>query len=220
LIGTYSGLPLYATGTTNLGHARYEGIEAAVVRAPLVGWGYKVQTALTRAYAYDLPSTFYCSAPATPPATVCTPDTNLGIIPGANWSASGLGYNTINGSAMPYMMGYAEINNRARNGAYYLLGTTYYGSNNSFSRPAFFIFNAAISYPIHDGTKLQFSVDNIFDTYGSSWTNYFGGINTPLAAPAANALGGPANYGLTVAGNYGPTTFRVQLIQQIGGPAH
>jgi outer membrane receptor protein involved in Fe transport len=220
LIGSYSGLPLYATGTTNLGHAKYEGIEASVRSAPLVGWGYKVQTALTRAYAYDLPSTFYCSAPATPPATVCTPDTNLGIIANANWSASGLGYNTINGSAMPYMMGYAEINNRARNGAYYLLGTTYYGSNNSYSRPAFFIFNAAIIYPIHKDTNLQFSVDNIFDTYGSSWTNYFGGINTPLAAPAANALGGPANYGLTVAGNYGPTTFRVQLIQQIGGPAH
>jgi outer membrane receptor protein involved in Fe transport len=220
LIGTYAGLPLYATGTTNLGYAKYTGIEAAVQRAPLVGWGYKVQTALTRAYAYNLPSTFYCSAPPTPPATVCTPDTNLGIIPGANWSAGGLGFNTINGSAMPYMMGYAEINNRAHNGAYYLLGTTYYGSNNSFSRPAFFIFNAAISYPIHNGTKLQFSVDNIFDTYGQSWTNYFGGINTPLAAPAANALGGPATSGLTVAGNYGPTTFRVQLIQQIGGPAH
>ena len=220
LIGTYSGLPLYATGTTNLGHAKYEGIEAAIQSAPIVGWGYKVQTALTRAYAYDLPPNFYCSGPPTPPATVCTPDTNLGIIPGVNWSASGLGFNTINGSAMPYMMGYAEINNRARNGAYYLLGTTYYGSNNSFSRPAFFIFNAAISYPIREGTKLQFSVDNIFDTYGASWTNYFGGINTPLAAPGANALGGPANFGLTVAGNYGPTTFRVQLIQQLGGPAH
>ena len=212
LIGTYMSLPLYATGTTNLGHARYEGIEASVSSAPLVGWGYKVQTALTRAYAYDLPSTFYCSAPPTPPATVCTPDTNLGIIEGANWSAGGLGYNTINGSAMPYMMGYAEINNRARNGAYYLLGTTYYGSNNSYSRPAFFIFNAAISYPLHKDTKLQFSVDNIFDTYGNSWTNYFGGITTPLL---------PGNgEGLTVAGNYGPTTFRVQLIQQLGGPAH
>ncbi|MGB6986365.1 MAG: TonB-dependent receptor [Candidatus Aquilonibacter sp.] len=221
LIGTYvpptapagtTPLPLYATGTTNLGHAKYEGVEASVSSAPLVGWGYKVQGDLTRAYAYDLPSTFYCSAPPTPPATVCTPDTNLGIIEGANFSASGLGYNTINGSAMPYMMGYAEINNRARNGAYYLLGTTYYGSNNSFSRPAFFIFNAAISYPIHTDTKLQFSVDNIFDTYGSSWTNYFGGITTPLL---------PGNgEGLTVAGNYGPTTFRVQLIQQLGGPAH
>jgi outer membrane receptor protein involved in Fe transport len=225
LIGTYvppgvepapAPLPLYATGTTNLGYAKYEGVEAAVQSAPLVGWGYKVQTALTRAYAYNLPRYFYCSIPG----PGCTPDTNLGIVAGANWSQGGLGFNTINGTSMPYMMGYAEINNRARNGAYYLLGTTYYGSNNAFNRPAFFIFNAAISYPIHTGTKIQFSVDNIFDTYGSSWTNYFGGINTPLYAPGTNALGSPAYYGLTVAGNYGPTTLRVQLIQQFGGPAH
>jgi outer membrane receptor protein involved in Fe transport len=143
------------------------------------------------------------------------PDTNLGIIEGANWSAGGLGFNTINGSAMPYMMGYAEINNRARNGAYYLLGTTYYGNNNSFSRPAFFIFNAAIRYPLHPGTNLQFSVDNIFDTYGSKWTYYFGGITSPLLT--ANPVAGA---GLTVAGNYGPTTFRVELSQELGGSAH
>jgi outer membrane receptor protein involved in Fe transport len=218
LIGTYvppgvepppAPLPLYATATTNLGHAKYQGIEFTVRRAPLTGWGYTIQGDLNRSYAYDLPPYFYCSVPG----PGCTPNTNLGIISGANWSASGLGFNTINGSAMPYTMGYAEINHRSAWGSTYLLGTTFYGPNNSFSRPPFFIFNAAIRQPIREGTNLQFSVDNIFDTYGASWTNYFGGIGTPLVP-------GVGVTGLTVAGNYGPTTFRIQLIQQLGGPAH
>ncbi|HTV92235.1 MAG TPA: TonB-dependent receptor [Verrucomicrobiae bacterium] len=215
-IGTAT-LPLYSNQTSNLGHAKYEGIEITVARAPLLGWGYRVQGDLERAYAYDLPPHFYCSAPtASGSWTGCTENTNLGILPNANFAASGLGFNTINGSAVPYTMGYAEVNHRWANGAYALLGTTFYGPNNSFSRPPFFIFNAAIREQVRLGTNLQFSVDNIFDTYGSSWTNYFGGISTPLAAPATNALGGPAYYGLTVAGNYGPTTFRLQLIQDLG----
>lgn len=214
LVGTYvppgvepapAPLPLYATETTNLGHAKYEGIELAVKSAPLFGWGYKIQGDLERAYAYDLPPYFYCSIPG----PGCTPDTNLGILPNENFTAGGLGFNTINGSAVPYMMGYAEMNFRGQNGSYYLLGATYYGSNNAFSRPAFFIFNAAIRERLRPGTNLQFAVDNIFDTYGSSWTNYFGGIPTPL-------LPGTGLVGLTVGGNYGPTTFRLDLIQNLG----
>jgi outer membrane receptor protein involved in Fe transport len=218
LVGTYvppgiepapAPLPLYATETTNLGHAKYQGVEFEVRRAPLTGWGYVVQGDLNRSYAYDLPPYFYCSVPG----PGCTPNTNLGIIANANWSASGLGFNTLNGSAMPYTMGYAEINHRSAFGSYYLLGTTFYGPNNSYSRPPFFIFNAAFRQPIRPGTSLQFSVDNIFDTYGQSWTNYFGGIGTPLVP-------GIGVTGLTVAGNYGPTRFGLQLIQEFGGSPH
>jgi hypothetical protein len=203
LIGSYEGLPLYGTETANLGHARYDGVEFGLLHTPVWGWGWKLQGSLERAYAYDLPQYFYCSVPG----PGCTPNTNLGIQPNVNFPASGLGYNTLNGTAVPYSMGYGEINYRTPYGTYYLLGSTYYGSNNAFSRPAFFIFSASIREPIHEGTTLQFSVDNIFDTYGQDWTEYFGGIPTPL-------VGGMQ--GLTVGGNYGPTTFRLILNQQFG----
>jgi outer membrane receptor protein involved in Fe transport len=203
LIGTYKGLPLYATQVGNLGHARYEGIEFAVQNAPLTGWGYRIQGNLQRAYAYDLPQYFYCSTPG----PGCTPNTNLGIVPTANYAAGGLGFDTLNSSAVPYMMGYGELNYRTHWGTYYMLGSTYYGSNNSYSRPAFFIFSGTIREPIRTGTALQVSVDNIFDAYGQSWTNYFGGIPTPLV----NGMLGP-----TVGGNYGPTNWRFQLIQNFG----
>ncbi|HTU69128.1 MAG TPA: TonB-dependent receptor [Candidatus Baltobacteraceae bacterium] len=218
LIGTYvppgvepppAPLPLYATETSNLGHARYAGLEVMLEGTPLVGWGYRIQGDLQRAYAYDLPPYFYCSVPG----PGCTPNTNLGILPNANWNASGLGFNTVNGSAVPYMMGYAEVNYRTPHGTYYLFGSTYYGENNTFSLPPFFIFNAAIREPLRPGTNLQLSVDNIFDTYGSSWTNYFGGINAPL-------LPGTGLVGLTVGGNYGPTSVHVELIQNLGSTPH
>ncbi|HLI96109.1 MAG TPA: TonB-dependent receptor [Candidatus Baltobacteraceae bacterium] len=204
LKGTYKGLPLYASETANLGHAKYQGVEFQLQRAPAVGWGYTLQGSLQRAYAYDLPTDFYCSVPG----PGCTQDTNLGILPNVNFGAGGLGFNTLNGTAVPYSMGYAEINKRTAYGTYYLMGTTYYGPNNTFSRPPFFIFNAAIREPVGTQTALQLSVDNIFDTYGNSWTNYFGGI------PTALAVGGVL--GPTVAGNYGPTSFRLELSHQFG----
>lgn len=203
LAGTYKGLPLYATKTANLGYARYEGIEASVQNAPVQGWGFLVQGDLQRAYAYNLPQYFYCSVPG--PA--CTQDTNLGIISGANFAAGGLGFNTLNGTAVPYAMGYAEINHRTAYGTYALLGTTYYGNNNTFSRPPFLVFNGSFGEPINKTMDVQLSIDNILDTYGNSWTNYFGGIPTPLV----NGMLGP-----TVAGNYGPTTFRLQFISRFG----
>ncbi len=203
LIGTYKGLPLYASQTANLGHARYEGVEVGVLRAPASGWGFKIQGDLQRAYAYDLPPFFYCSVPG----PGCTQDSNLGIIPNVNFGAGGLGFNTLNGSAVPYSMGYGELNYRTHHGTYYLAGLTYYGSNNSYSRPAFFIANAAVREPIREGSALQLSVDNIFNGYGQSWTNYFGGIATPLV----NGTLGP-----TVGGNYGPATWRLQFIEDLG----
>jgi hypothetical protein len=235
--GSTTGYPLYGSQTENLGHARYEGVEFAVQNTPLVGWGFRVQGSLQRAYAYDLPPGFYCT---NVPANQCTPlhySTNLGIIPGVNFQASGLGWNTINGVSVPYSMGYAEVNYRSRSGTYFNIGTTYYGPNNTFSLPAFWIFSGAIRQQLRPGTAVQFSVDNMFDTYGKSWTSYFGGISAPLMpqcigrygtpyqglsgtacaalAPAADRVVIP-QLGPTIAGNYGPPTLRFQLIQQLG----
>ncbi|HTU81783.1 MAG TPA: TonB-dependent receptor, partial [Candidatus Acidoferrales bacterium] len=237
--GMTTGYPLYGTKTENLGHARYEGVEFGLQDVPAAGIGFKLQGSLQRAYAYDLPQGFYCT---NVPADQCTPknySTNLGIIPGINFQSSGLGWNTINGVAVPYSMGYAEINFHNHWGTYFNVGTTYFGSNNAYSVPAFFVWSAAIREPMGNGAALQLSVDNIFDTHGQYWTNYFGGLAAPLQPQCVGKYGTPyqgaagtvctaivppkdqliiPQSGPTVAGNYGPTTLRLQFIQHIGPP--
>lgn len=235
--GGTQGYPLYGSVTENLGHARYEGLEFGVRNAPATGWGFLVQGALTRAYPYDLPPGFYCT---NVPANQCTPlhySTNLGIIPNANFQSSGIGWNTINGVAVPYSQGYAELNYRTPYGAYYLLGMTYYGPNNAYSLPAFWVANAAVRVQLHPGTSLQISADNMFDAYGRPWPNLFGGLAAPLQpecvgkygtayqgaeGTVCTALVPPKDRvvipqtGPTLSGNYGPTTLRLQVIQSLG----
>lgn len=216
-IGTYLGLPLYATQTENLAHARYEGVELAVGAVPATGFGFRLQADLMRAYAYNLPPGFYCAGVSASKCTYANYNTNLGIIAGANFAASGAGFNTVNTDAVPYAMGYGELNYRTGWGTYYNLGATYYGNNNAYSRPAFFVVSAAIREPVRPGTELELSADNLLNVYPDAWTNYFGGVPTPLIAPATDGLGlKEAGLGPTDGGNYGPTTFRFQIIQNLG----
>ena len=201
--------PLYISETANLGHARYEGLEFAIDRTPAIGWGFRLQGNLQRAYAYGLPPDFYCAA-LPPGVTSCTPQfysTNLGIIPNVNFQASGLGWNTINGVSVPYTSGYFEINDHTAHGAYFNLGWTYFGSNNTYSQPAFVIMSGSWRTPLAPGTTAQISVDNLLGTYGKAWTNYFGGIPAPLV----NGLVGP-----TIGGNYGPTTWHLIFTHEFG----
>jgi len=237
--GSATGYPLYGSITQNLGHARYEGVEFAVQNAPATGWGFLVQGSFQRAYPYALPPGFYCT---NVPASQCTPlhySTNLGIVPGVNFQASGIGWNTVNGVSVPYSMGYAEVNYRTPFGAYYNFGATYYGSNNTYSVPAFYVFSGAMRLPIRRGTSVQLSIDNLFDANGKPWTSDFGGIPAPLQPQCVGKLGTPfqglqgtvctalvpakdrvviPQVGPTLAGNYGPTTFRLQVIQAFGAP--
>ncbi|HZY98504.1 MAG TPA: TonB-dependent receptor [Candidatus Baltobacteraceae bacterium] len=235
--GGTTGYPLYGSKVANLGHARYEGIEFGIAQAPAAGWGFKFQGSLQRAYTYNLPPGFYCT---NVPANQCTPlnySTNLGIIPNVNFQSSGLGWNTVNSVSVPYSMGYTELNYRTRWGTYWNAGITYYGPNNAYSRPAFFVESAAIREPIRQGTAIQISADNIFGSYNQRWTNYFGGIAAPLQPQCVGKYGTPyqgaagtvctslvpakdrviiPQSGPTVGGNYGPTTLRFQVIQQLG----
>lgn len=93
--------PLYVTQTQHLGHSRYEGIELAVHRDPLVGLGFNVEGSLQRAYAHDLPAGFYNTAS------------------GPN---AGQGYNSLSPSRVPHSQGYAELNAPAHNGSYLIVG--------------------------------------------------------------------------------------------------
>lgn len=196
-----------------------------------------------RAYAYDLPRGFYCT---TVPANKCTPfyyDTNLGVLPNINFEAGGIGFNSLNGAAVPYSMGYGELNFRTLRGAFYQLDATYFGSNNSYSWPAFFVLSAGVREPVGSHLFIQVTGDNLTGQHDQLWTDQLGGIAAPLAPECVGKYGSPlaTAEGATCSGlanllglksdtvvipqtvpvngeNYGPMSFRLQLIDQIGNP--
>jgi outer membrane receptor protein involved in Fe transport len=165
--------PLYITQTANLGHSRYEGLELSVHHDPLVGYGFRMQGYLQRAYAYDLPAGFYDTASGKNTA-------NLGVLPGENFQTTGQGYNGLSQSRVPYSGGYGEINYRFRGGAYLLAGVTYYGPNNAYNEPPFGVVNASFKQPITKHASLQLAVSNLTNAYSAFQYNIYGGIPTPL----------------------------------------
>jgi len=211
--GSGAGGPfnIYTTTYANFGRSTYAGVEFSFVHDPPLGFGATLQGALIRAYP-DAPNPlFYC---ANPPS--CTVTTNIAVVPGVNFAGSftttGSGaINSLNGSAntaIPYAQGYAEARWRTAKDGLGLLGLTYYGKNNSFGVPAFFVVNAAVRFPIGSSkTTLQLSADNLFNVLPNAYTSpYFGVpfnlINTKVGLPNANALG--------------PTTVRLSLTQYVG----
>lgn len=185
--------PLFVTRTANLGHSRYDGLELSFRRDPPFGIGFQLAGSLVHAYAYNLPPGFY--------DTAAGPNTaNLGVLPNANFQGSGFLFNGLSYSRVPYSTGYAEFNNRARNGAYFLLGVTYYGPNNGYNEPAFGVVNTSFSQPLTKRSSLQLSIDNVTSAYNGYYYNFFGGIPAPLQ----NGL-----LGLTPANVIGPSTARL-----------
>ncbi len=171
--GAPGAYPLYITQTQNLGHSRYEGIELSVRRNPPVGLGFRINGSLQRAYAYDLPPGFY--------DTKAGPNTtNLGILPNENFQASGQGYNSLSPSRIPYSQGYAELNARARNGAFFLVGVTYFGPNNAYNEPPFGVVNTSFRQPLTKRSSLLLAITNATGAYSAFRYNIYGGIPTPL----------------------------------------
>ena len=146
--------PLYVSKTANLGLARYEGVELALHRDPVVGFGYKLQGSLQRGYAYALPSGIYATAAG--PYTA-----NLGVIPNVNFEPSGQGYNGLSMARVPYAQAYGELNGRTRTGGYGLVGITYYGNNNSYNVAPFYVVNASYRQPIGKHVSLLLAVQNV-----------------------------------------------------------
>jgi outer membrane receptor protein involved in Fe transport len=242
-----NGCPLLATQTQNLGHARYEGVELAFGDRPISGVGFTLQGSLERAYPYDLPQGFYCSTVAASKCTPFYYDTNLGVIPNINFQASGAGYNGL-GISVPYAMGYGELNYRTLAGSFYQIGATYYGNNNTYSQPPFVIISAGIRQALGSHLALQLTADNLTDQESQLFTASYGGQPVVLEPECIGKYGGPLylaegstcsgtitafqklgvnlrkyatvipQEGLPVGGNYGPTMFRLQLIDRFGGP--
>ncbi|MBV9439780.1 MAG: TonB-dependent receptor plug domain-containing protein [Candidatus Eremiobacteraeota bacterium] len=174
--GGGAAVPLYASAAANAGNARFWGLEASLRRDPPAGWGYAAQGALTRAYAYDVAPSLYATAAG--PVT-----TNLAVVPGANYTSTGAGFNGISNKAIPYAQAYAELLYRTARGGLALAGLTYYGNNNAYGVPALAVTNASLRFPIlraADAASLQLSVDNLFNVYGGSTILTDVGIPVPL----------------------------------------
>jgi outer membrane receptor protein involved in Fe transport len=191
--------PLFISEAQNLGTSRYEGVEITLHKSPPLGLGYRLQGSLQRAYAYNLPPGFYDTAAG--PNT-----TNLAVIPNINFQPSGDGYNGISNGRIPYSMGYGELNYRTKD-AYYLVGVTYYGNNNTYNQPAFGVVNASARWQIAKNTALQVAGYNLTGTYSNPFFTLFGGIPVPLVN---------GQLGATAGINVGPTTFHLILHQDFG----
>ncbi len=200
--GAASAIPVYASSAANAGNARFWGLEAALRSDPRVGFGFIAQGAFTRAYAYAVSPALYATAAG--PLT-----TNLAILPGANYTSTGTGFNGISNKGIPYAQGYAEAHYRTPADGLLLLGLTYYGSNNSYGLPAFTVANAALRFPLlapRDRTSLQISVDNLFGADPGQTIATDAGIPVPLAN---------GRVGLVNALPVGPRVVRFEL--HVGG---
>ncbi|HTZ54118.1 MAG TPA: TonB-dependent receptor [Candidatus Acidoferrum sp.] len=222
--------PCVVSGTGNLGQARYQGVEFALNHVPVFGFGWKLQGSLERAYTYNLPPYFYCAGstnPATgvttPPGPGCIYNTNLAVVPNVNFGGSPTAIsgapNGIPGARVPYASGYGELSWNGHFGQYYNLGVTYFGNNNVYNEPPFFVVSGNVRIKLNSyGTHLQVSADNLTGQYDNAYAGFFNGIPLPLVngATQTNPLtGAPQSVGFaaTPAGNYGPTTFRIILTQ-------
>lgn len=197
-----SCVPFYVKQTTNLGRARYEGLELSVKRAPPLGFGYTASLEFVKAYPFNVDPSFYA------PNAAGVPTTNLAIVPGINFetNATGGGVNAISNHSIPYSKGYFELNVRAPRQAYYSFGATYYGNNNSFNRPAFVAANATMRLGLDERSTIQLSVDNLFNTYPNSTIEQQGGTTEILANGKIALLNG---------NNFGPRTIRLLYHRQV-----
>ena len=199
--GTTAQVPVYISTNQNLAQSRFEGIDATWRRDPPRGVGYTFSIALQRAYAYNLPASFYSSAAG--PYT-----TNLGVVNGTNFYAfNSPFFNGISNKSEAYSQGYAGIHARGGNGQYGEFGFTFYGSNNTYNIPAFMIASASYRQPVFGPSlALQVSADNILNSDSASYVSYGSGIGAPLAN---------GQFGIRSAIPYGPASLRVMLVRSL-----
>ena len=205
--------PCYISKEANLAQARYEGIELTLNHVPQFGLGYRLQGSLQRAYTYNLPQYFYCANPG----PGCTYDINLGVVPNSNFGGQPtgllLGENGVGSGRVPYASAYGELNWLGHYGQYYNLGLTFFGNNNPFNEPPFYVLGANVRFNLgNHGTRLQLSGDNLLGANSQPYPSYFNGIPLPLVKGGVGPAG-PIAFAPTPGGNYGPTTLRLILTQ-------
>jgi hypothetical protein len=200
--------PLYITQAQNLAHARYEGVETALVAAPPAGLGFTLNVTLMRAYAYGIMPSLYATAAG--PYTA-----NLGVLPNVNFQSSGTSFNGLSNGRVPYAQGYGEVNFRTRGDAlFWRLGAIYFGPNNAYNRPPFADVSASARLRLGARASVEVAGDNLTNAYGAPYMDAFGGIPVVLANRAAGATTG--YLGATAGFNLGPPSVRLDLRYALG----
>ncbi|MGH7738168.1 MAG: beta-sandwich domain-containing protein [Candidatus Tyrphobacter sp.] len=233
-----TGCPVYYSENENLSNSRFEGVEMVLKHIPQYGLGWHVAGSLEHAYAYDIPSNFYCTFTPTA-AKPCIPanyNTNLAILAGNNFTGNGIstGYycgpasgktpayqNTTFPSAcadgvggfsntnIPYLTGNAEINWTGHSGMRILFGDTFLGKNNSFNAPPFWMAYTSVRVPINDRLSIQVSGDNVFNAL----PGYFEYEGTGPYYPLANG-----QQAATIENQLGPSIWHIELTKTFTGP--
>ena len=220
-----AGKPLFYTSNRNLADARFMGLELALKSRPPVGFGYTVQGALQRGYAYALPACFYSTTinPATHQLDCTKFNTNLAIIPNQNFTGSGesgngCGCNGFSNHSIPYAQGYAELNYRFPGGSSAYIGDQYLGKNNSAGLPPFWMMNVGTTLQFGSGVQFQINGYNVTNAYPNVFPTYGGGVPIPIAglpSTAGAGVTGPLAAG-TQAQAFGPSRWQFQLIKRFG----
>ncbi|HTJ27758.1 MAG TPA: hypothetical protein VMA36_16500, partial [Candidatus Limnocylindria bacterium] len=204
----YTGPPIAGGGTyfqsttINGPLQRSYGLELGLARTPLVGFGYRGNLTLQRAFYDQLPQSLYASQ-------------QLPIVNGKQLDGTPV--------VIPYASAYGELQYATRRGALLALGAHYVGANNAYFGPARVIADATLSVPAGRARgALQLSVDNLFNADNG----------TDLGQGIANAGFAQVTYGAPKAGAapvYGsiatslqtipPRLFRLQYAFRLGGLA-
>jgi outer membrane receptor protein involved in Fe transport len=220
---TLESLPTFFSSGANVNSSRYEGVELGVNRDPAIGLGFTVQGALIRAYPYDISPCLYSNVFTNGVQNCTAKTTNLGIVSGANFYGSGTSgsngmpsnragsnFNSINNHSIPYAQGYAQLHYRMPKGGLVEFGETYYGPNNSYEQPAFFVADGSVRFSLGNSSdfSLQISGYNLFDIYSGDLVLEAGGVGVPLVN---------GQTGLTNGNVVGPRSFNFVLSKTFGG---
>jgi outer membrane receptor protein involved in Fe transport len=130
--------------TINVGQLRAYGVELAISRNPLLGWGYRLTGSLQRAYFDKIPQSVYLAG-----------QTSL---------VAGKQLDGLNGSiSVPFAKSYGELRYAFPNDGLITLGADYEGNNNSTYGPPYTLWNTTVKFPLAKGVPLQIAVDNLFN---------------------------------------------------------
>lgn len=112
-----------------------------------------------------------------------------------------------NVAGIPYAQGYGEISYKWPRGSRLSLGILYTGPNNAYGRSAFAALNSNLELSLGSRSKLQLSVENLFDSLDGRLPIALAGV--PEMLPSGSIVTTNANV-------LGPPTVRVMFRQAFG----
>ncbi|HTV74881.1 MAG TPA: TonB-dependent receptor [Candidatus Acidoferrales bacterium] len=200
----YAAYPLILSKEQNVSNARYKGVELSLHRDPAVGFGYIVQGNLEQGCPYNVSPVLYGN-PVNGGANLAAVPCGVSnyIPPGDGTGVNSDSVTGIARNATPYAGGYGELAYHTLSGGVVAFGEEYYGNNNTYNIPPFFVAHATLAFPVYGKSNLlQFTGYNIFNADSNPFVTQEEGIPEPLIN---------GQYGLTNAFGIGPAKYTVDF---------